>query len=62
LVQTLFQNGEIAAVAKTIIVQIDEETGNSKPLSEKIYYIKALKTPAKAGACYIILLLQSPLY
>jgi acyl-CoA thioesterase FadM len=35
LVQTLFQNGEIAAVAKTIIVQIDEETGNSKPLSEK---------------------------
>lgn len=35
LVQTLFQNGEIAAVAKTIIVQIDEETGNSKLLSEK---------------------------
>lgn len=35
LFQALFQDGKIAAAAKTVIVQIDEESENPKPLSEE---------------------------
>lgn len=33
LVQGLFQNGTLAATAETVIVQMDDETRRSKPLS-----------------------------
>ena len=35
LVQGLYQSGELAATAETVIVQIDEETRSSKPLDEE---------------------------
>ncbi|MCG8330096.1 MAG: acyl-CoA thioesterase [Chitinophagales bacterium] len=33
--QQLFQNGECMANAETVIVQVDNENGRSKPLTEK---------------------------
>ena len=35
LEQAIFQNGEVVAHAETIIVQIDQQTRKSAPLSDK---------------------------
>ncbi len=41
LVQGLYQNGKLCATAETVIVQMDEQTRGSKPLSEET--VKVLK-------------------
>ena len=35
IVQSLYQNGKVAATAETVIVHIDKEQSKSKPLSEE---------------------------
>lgn len=36
LVQCVYQKGVVAATAKTVIVQVDEKTGQSKPMSDAV--------------------------